>query len=154
MFYVTEQNKSYATRVEVFQNYEAAQDPELDFMNASKEALAEIGVLQVEIELGTPKFDSATQDWRLGPVTLGDDQIPRASFAAVDLTPDEITKKSEATARAMRKIREKHLVETDHWAYSDTPDMTDEQIAYRQALRDITDQDGFPFNVTWPTKPE
>ena len=26
-------------------------------------------------------------------------------------------------------------------------------IIYRQALRDITAQAGFPWNVTWPTKP-
>jgi hypothetical protein len=32
--------------------------------------------------------------------------------------------------------------------------MTSEQTAYRQALRDITAQAGFPTNVTWPTKPE
>jgi hypothetical protein len=24
---------------------------------------------------------------------------------------------------------------------------------YRQALRDVPDQDGFPFDVVWPTKP-
>ena len=29
----------------------------------------------------------------------------------------------------------------------------DEWIAYRTALLDITDQAGFPHNVTWPTKP-
>ena len=37
-------------------------------------------------------------------------------------------------------------------------DMTAEQqsawTAYRTALLDITDQAGFPHNVTWPTKPE
>jgi hypothetical protein len=26
-------------------------------------------------------------------------------------------------------------------------------VAYRQALRDIPSQDGFPWNVTWPTEP-
>ncbi|MGA0926878.1 MAG: phage tail assembly chaperone [Burkholderiaceae bacterium] len=26
--------------------------------------------------------------------------------------------------------------------------------SYRQALRDITGQAGFPYAVTWPTKPE
>jgi hypothetical protein len=31
--------------------------------------------------------------------------------------------------------------------------MTAEQTAYRQALRDITGQAGFPTNITWPTKP-
>ena len=44
------------------------------------------------------------------------------------------------------------LLETDVWALSDRT-MTAEQTAYRQALRDITDQAGFPANVTWPTKP-
>jgi hypothetical protein len=31
--------------------------------------------------------------------------------------------------------------------------MTPEWIAYRQALRDITDQQD-PFNIIWPIKPE
>ena len=44
------------------------------------------------------------------------------------------------------------LIETDWWATSDRT-MTAEQTAYRQALRDITDQAGFPANITWPTKP-
>ena len=26
--------------------------------------------------------------------------------------------------------------------------------AYRQALRDVTTQEGFPYSVAWPTKPE
>ena len=29
-----------------------------------------------------------------------------------------------------------------------------EWVAYRQALRDIPAQPGFPENITWPTKPE
>lgn len=37
-------------------------------------------------------------------------------------------------------------------------DLTEEQQnawkAYRRALLDISDQAGFPFNVTWPTSPE
>ena len=45
------------------------------------------------------------------------------------------------------------LLETDVWALSDRT-MTVEQTTYRQALRDITGQDGFPTNITWPTKPE
>jgi len=45
------------------------------------------------------------------------------------------------------------LEETDVWALSDRT-MTAEQTAYRQALRDITDQAAYPINITWPTKPE
>lgn len=54
--------------------------------------------------------------------------------------------------QSVRKKRNKLLAETDWWALNDHT-MTQDQIDYRQALRDITDQDGFPENVTWPTKP-
>jgi hypothetical protein len=53
----------------------------------------------------------------------------------------------------LREYRNKLLEETDVWALSDRT-MTAEQTAYRQALRDITDQAGFPTDITWPTKPE
>tara|TARA_B110000858_G_C17456525_1_gene316537 strand:+ start:287 stop:568 length:282 start_codon:yes stop_codon:yes gene_type:complete len=45
------------------------------------------------------------------------------------------------------------LGETDIWALTDRPPLTEAQAAYRQALRDISDQADFPENVTWPTKP-
>jgi len=31
--------------------------------------------------------------------------------------------------------------------------MTEEQKAYRQALRDLPSTQSDPFNITWPTKP-
>tara|TARA_R110000822_G_scaffold105031_1_gene232332 strand:- start:27 stop:263 length:237 start_codon:yes stop_codon:yes gene_type:complete len=52
-----------------------------------------------------------------------------------------------------RSVREFLLEHTDVWALSDRT-MTAEQTAYRQALRDIPDQAGFPTDITWPTKPE
>lgn len=51
-----------------------------------------------------------------------------------------------------RSVRNNLLAETDWWANSDRT-MTQAEIDYRQALRDITSQAGFPDNVTWPTKP-
>jgi len=45
------------------------------------------------------------------------------------------------------------LLETDHWANADTPDMTQEEMDYRQALRDITSAEGWPTDHVWPTKP-
>ena len=51
-----------------------------------------------------------------------------------------------------RKLRNDLLTATDWWAMSDRT-MTDEQAAYRQALRDITAQAGFPDNITWPVNP-
>ena len=52
----------------------------------------------------------------------------------------------------VRHERDILLAETDWWATSDRT-MTAEQTAYRQALRNISSQDGFPDNITWPTKP-
>jgi len=52
-----------------------------------------------------------------------------------------------------RSNRNVLLAETDVWALSDRT-MSDAQTAYRQALRDITGQAGFPADITWPTKPE
>ena len=56
-------------------------------------------------------------------------------------------------AALVRQARDEFLAETDVWALSDRT-MTAEQTAYRQALRDITDQAGFPTDITWPPKPE
>ena len=56
---------------------------------------------------------------------------------------------TEGPARGARDLL---LAHTDVWALSDRT-ITAEQTAYRQALRDITGQAGFPENITWPTKP-
>ena len=53
----------------------------------------------------------------------------------------------------LRNERDLRLRETDHWAYQDTPDMTQAQIDYRQALRDITKTYSSINDVVWPTKP-
>ena len=45
------------------------------------------------------------------------------------------------------------LAETDWWAMLDRT-MTAAQTQYRQDLRDIPDQAGFPDNVVWPTMPD
>lgn len=53
----------------------------------------------------------------------------------------------------VRNTRNNLLAETDWLGASDVT-MSTEWTNYRQALRDIPDQDGFPFSVTYPTKPE
>ena len=57
------------------------------------------------------------------------------------------------TGERIRDLRDVLIKATDWWATSDRT-MTAEQTAYRQALRDITDQAGFPTDISWPTKPE
>lgn len=52
----------------------------------------------------------------------------------------------------VRAQRDRLLAETDWWATSDRT-MTAAETTYRQDLRDVPGQSGFPSNVTWPTKP-
>ena len=59
----------------------------------------------------------------------------------------------EDIKRVLRDIRNTQLKETDLWGLSDYP-ASQAQIDYRQDLQDITDQAGFPTDITWPTKPE
>ena len=58
----------------------------------------------------------------------------------------------EFVEQEVRNQRNSLLSGTDYLALSDNA-MTTEMAAYRQALRDITSQEGFPYSVTWPTKP-
>lgn len=57
-------------------------------------------------------------------------------------------------AADQREKRNALIAETDHWVLSDTPQPSQEQLDYRQALRDITAQAGFPDTIDWPVKPE
>ena len=52
----------------------------------------------------------------------------------------------------VRIERDSLLADTD-WTASTDVTMSDEMRTYRQALRDVPSQAGFPDDVTWPVKP-
>ena len=45
------------------------------------------------------------------------------------------------------------LLRDSDWVSGSDVTMSDEWRTYRQALRDVPTQEGFPNTVTWPTKP-
>lgn len=69
--------------------------------------------------------------------------------AEVSARNAEILTQQEYTVRDQRNAL---LQQSDVYALADR--ITDDWTAYRQALRDIPSQAGFPASVTWPTKPE
>ena len=82
--------------------------------------------------------------------------IANVNGVAVELTEEEIASfilSQTPTGEDVRLKRNRLIAETDVWALSDRT-MSDAQTAYRQALRDVTGQAGFPTDITWPTKPE
>ena len=64
------------------------------------------------------------------------------------------SKDYDETSAEVRSKRDKLLADTDWTQCSDTA-LSDEEVEnykiYRQALRDITAQEGFPYDVTFPT---
>ena len=55
-------------------------------------------------------------------------------------------------AVVMREERNSKLKATD-WRASSDLTLSTEWAAYRQALRDVPTQAGFPNDITWPTEP-
>lgn len=67
-------------------------------------------------------------------------------------TQEEIDEWILNKSNRIRSERNQLLAQTDHFALSDNT-LTPEMKTYRQALRDIPNQSGFPENVVWPVKP-
>ena len=65
--------------------------------------------------------------------------------------PDFQADSVAASATQVRAQRDALLAASDYMALADR--ITDEWRTYRQALRDIPAQSGFPTNVTWPVEP-
>lgn len=57
-----------------------------------------------------------------------------------------------ALAAEERSKRNDLLKATDHYGLSDVT-MSEAMTTYRQALRDVPQQSGFPSTITWPEKP-
>lgn len=66
---------------------------------------------------------------------------------------DSTAVENQANLITLRRERDARLAATDWWACSDLT-MTSEQVAYRQALRDITNSYTSLSDVVWPEKPE
>lgn len=64
---------------------------------------------------------------------------------------------TEEVAAQMRAQRDSMIAQTDYLMMSDYPISEEDKTlleTYRQALRDIPEQEGFPSNVQWPVVPQ
>lgn len=81
----------------------------------------------------------------LGPVFTDNEE----STAAEQEAAYKALKDAEQ-AKNVREQRNRLLADSDWTQLVDAPVDSAIWAAHRQALRDITKQDGFPFNVVWP----
>jgi hypothetical protein len=75
-------------------------------------------------------------------------------YSVADMEEEAKTAKDAEQAKSMRDQRNQKLSDSDWTQGKDIPDSVSTPWAtYRQALRDLTTQSGFPWEVTWPTEP-
>ena len=93
---------------------------------------------------------------KTAPPTITDKQLAKWDGAkwSVENTPvvePEPKPQSLSPAETVRVKRNQLLFESDSMALADR--ITDEWRVYRQSLRDVPVQDGFPNTVSWPDIP-
>lgn len=118
------------------------------------ERAAMLGVHKLKI-VTPPHFDPATQK-RVERDAVLIDGVWTQVYAVEQLTDEEAAEKLAEKAAQVRAERDGYLAETDWWvtkAAEIGEAVSADRHIYRQALRDISGQAGFPWNVTWPTKP-
>jgi hypothetical protein len=120
-------------------------NPSTSFPKAiSNDVLAIYGVFPVSVS-AAPTFDALVET-----LVLQDAPVETAGQWSISY---DVEQKPEAMASAnVRNERSRLLSKTDWMALSDNT-MTTEWASYRQALRDITSQSGFPYSVEWPAAP-
>lgn len=89
--------------------------------------------------------------FRDGVEQIGDNWFTKYSVS--DLDADGIAAKDAEQAKSVRATRNSLIAECDWTQVEDSPVDKLAWATYRQALRDLTLQAGFPFDVTYPTKP-
>lgn len=104
-----------------------------------------------------PASASKTHDQSTHKLVSADPYIESGTVYTVRVEPlsdDDLAQRKTAKASEMRAQRDKLLTETDWTQLTDCP-RTNQNAwrIYRQALRDVPQQTGFPETVTWPTKP-
>lgn len=84
------------------------------------------------------------------------EDLPTVDRLGGELVFESTLPKAGIDKRAAALTRRQQLLESSDWTQlPDVPTSTkDSWAAYRQALRDITDQVGFPQSINWPVQPD
>lgn len=74
-------------------------------------------------------------------------------WKTVEMTQEEKDVVDAEKAQAVRDERNKKLLDCDWTQLQDSPVDKTAWSTYRQELRDVTTQPGFPWTVVWPLQP-
>jgi hypothetical protein len=114
--------------------------------------LAEWGVYTV-VYTDMPSIDDRTQKVEQEATPTLVDGSWTVGWTTSDKTAEEVQEYDDNQAATVRSERDGLLGQSDWTQVADAPVDATVWATYRQALRDITDQAGFPNDINWPTQP-
>lgn len=117
-------------------------------VNPSDEMLVDFDVYPLTIA-PEPEYDPETHTIVTGDIEQTEDGGWQKAWIT-EVIPEELV------ASNVRRQRDQLLANSDFTQLPDTARDDAERAewaTYRQALRDITTQEGFPYTITWPVRP-
>lgn len=124
----------------------------LDMYFGTEASLSGCSLVRVETA-PMPSFNAATEEAVLNAVPTSQGDSWMLGWMVRPLTAEQQSAKQTQKAASVRAERTQKLSASDWTQVADAPVDKAAWAAYRQALRDITSQAGFPWEVTWPVKP-
>lgn len=113
--------------------------------------LAGFDVYPVETQ-NPPSFNQITENCtRINPTFDGQQWVE--TWSVTPATSEQIAQRTDEKAAEVRAERNQRLASCDWTQLQDAPVDHTIWAYYRQQLRDITDQPGFPTDVIWPSPP-
>jgi hypothetical protein len=119
--------------------------------NPSDAVLADWNVFPV-VEQSPPEYNPANQNLnQLNPALVHGQWLQTWQVTAA--SAEEIAERLQDKEAEVRQQRNELLSACDWTQLPDSPADHEAWAAYRQELRDVTAQAGFPWDVTWPEAP-
>lgn len=142
---------TYDTLVLKNPNTRFSQDHLLDMYRDTEDNLAGNELVFV-VQEDQPAYDRKTQVVELNSQPTQINGVWTLSWSVIALTAEQQSQVTSDEATSIRNKRNELLSNSDWTQGKDIPEnISSAWAVYRQALRDIPEQQGFPWNVQWPT---
>lgn len=116
------------------------------------ELLASYGVMPVTVT-NAPSYDERSQKLEQAAQPVHVNGAWLLQWNVSNKTAEEVAAQDAAKANSLRAERNAKLAACDWTQVADAPVDTAAWAVYRQELRDVPEQEGFPENIVWPTEP-
>ena len=107
----------------------------------------------VEVQAVTPPTVTHLQVWHETTPVL-ENGVWKQSYTVSDVSAEDLASRTEGKKEELRNQRNQLLKDSDWTQVADSPVDSQAWAVYRQSLRDIPQQEGFPWSVNFPEQPE